>query len=139
MKKFVISILMLAPLAVFAADFGIVEPEWKDFAPSAFVDVKAPKGILGKMNVSATYWYNRREAFQNGLEECRAFDDENEQFKCYEKLKVKQYRENSDYNARLEAKDVGMRGYPEVSGTGSMLPLGNCIDTFTKFQPNEFK
>ncbi|MBR6634119.1 MAG: primosomal protein N', partial [Clostridia bacterium] len=42
----------------------------KDFAPSAFVDVEEPKG-LGKFNVTAKYWYQRRLAFEEGIEVCK--------------------------------------------------------------------
>ena len=52
MKKFFISLALLLPLASFAEDFGLNIPQWKDFAPTAFVDVNEPKG-LGKFNVTA--------------------------------------------------------------------------------------
>ena len=55
MKKIIVSLLFLsAPFSVFAEDKilslnGLEEPQWKDFAPVAYVDVKEPKG-LGKFN-----------------------------------------------------------------------------------------
>ena len=86
MKKFLAALLLVLPISVFANDFGASVPEWKDFAPSAFVDVKEPKGI-GKLNVTAAYWYQRRVDFEAGLEECKEFLNNDERFTCYENLK----------------------------------------------------
>ena len=63
MKKFLAALLLVLPISVMAEEFGLNIPEWKDFAPSAFVDVKEPKG-LGKLNVTAKYWYDRKVAFE---------------------------------------------------------------------------
>ena len=68
MRKIFISLLLIAPIAVLADDFGINVPEWKDFAPSAFVDIKEPKGF-GKLNVNASYWYQRKVDFDSAIEE----------------------------------------------------------------------
>lgn len=139
MKKIVLSLLLLLPLSVFADDFGIKAPEWKDFAPSAFVDVKEPKG-LGKFNIPACYWYQRRVDFETGIANCEAIEAYNERFSCYEELKVKQFKENSDYNARIEAREGLNSGIPEMNNrTDTMLPINSYINSFTKFQPNEIR
>ena len=61
--KLLILSMLLAPFCVFAQEAvtfnGITEPEWKDFAPQAFVNVEEPKG-LGKLNEAALYWYKRK-------------------------------------------------------------------------------
>ena len=84
MKKCLASILLIIPLTVFAEDFALNVPEWKDFAPKAFVDVKEPKGI-GKLNVTAKYWYDRKVAFDEGIENCTIYNDDT--FSCEVKLK----------------------------------------------------
>ena len=66
MKKILVLLALLLPFAVIADDVvtydGVTEPEWKDFAPAAFVDVSEPKG-LGKLNEAVSYWYGRRADF----------------------------------------------------------------------------
>ena len=140
MKKLLLSLILLTPIVVNATNFGIVEPAWEDFAPSSFVDVKAPKGLLGKLNVTANYWYKRRVRFEEGLENCRSFETVEEQITCYDNLKVAQYKENSDYNARIEAQQNPYAGIPEMNNNmENMLQLNNYIDTFTRFQGNEIR
>ena len=118
---------------------GLSEPEWKDFAPSTFVDVEEPKGI-GKLNETASYWYKRRVEFENGIQECRATEENEAKLACYQQLKVKQYQLNSDYNARLEAQEQARMGPQEMfDRTDTMLPIGGYFNTFTRFQPNEFR
>ena len=74
-------------------------PEWKDFAPSAFINVKEPKG-LGKLNVTAKYWFERRIAFEEGLANCKATETYEERFSCYEHLKIKQFKDKKfNYNS----------------------------------------
>ena len=139
MKKLLAALFVLLPLAVNADDYGMKVPEWKDFAPSAFVDVKEPK-MIGKLNVTASYWYKRRVDFEAGLAECQALATYEERFTCYENLKIKQFKENSDYNARIEARrQLGSGPQQMNSMTDTMLPLNNYVNNFTKFQPNEFR
>ena len=143
MKKFIMLSLLLVPLAVLASDEvivdGIEEPQWKDFAPVAYKDVKEPKG-LAKFNDVLAYWYKRRVEFDKGIEKCRAVEKDEEKINCYQDLKVVQYQKNSDYNARIEAMER-QKMNPQViqDPTTNMYPLGGIIDTFTKFQPSEIK
>ena len=141
MKKFLTTLFLILPLMVFAEeDFGIKVPQWKDFAPTAYIDVKEPKGILGKLNVTAKYWYDRKVAFEEGLINCKAIEAHEERFSCYEDLKVKQFRENTDYNARIEARNLENGGIPEMyDRTDNMLPVGNYINTFSRMMPNEIR
>ena len=141
MKKFIALSLLLVPLFVIAEDStdinGIDEPQWKDFAPPAFVNVSAPKG-LGKFNDNATYWYKRRVAFEEGIEKCRAIEGNDSKFNCYQKLKITQYAKNSDYNARLEAIDQAQKMPAEMyDRTNNMIPISGQINNFMKLQPNE--
>ena len=131
--------LLITPLAVFADDLGLNAPQWKDFAPKTFVDVQEPKG-LGRFNVTAKYWYERRTAFEDGLIECQAIEAYDERFTCYEALKVKQFKENTDYNARIEAQRQAAAGIPEMSDrTDNMLQFNNYMNTYTRFMPNELR
>lgn len=137
MKKVLILLAFILPLAVVAEDFGINIPEWKDFCPSAFVDVQEP-GRLAKLNVAANYWYQRRVDFEAGLEECKALETNDERFNCYERLKVKQFKENTDYNARIEAQRRA--AIPEMNSmTDTMLPINHYLNNIGRFQPNEFR
>lgn len=139
MKKIIVSLLLSMPLVALAEDFNINPPQWKDFCPSAFVDVKEP-GVLSKFNVVGNYWYQRRVDFEKGLEECQAKESYDDTFSCYEALKVQQFKENTDYNARVEAKQRATAGIPEMSNrTDVMLPINNYINSFTRFQPNEIR
>ena len=141
MKKFLAATLLLIPLAVSASsDYGMNVPKWEDFAPKAFVNVDEPKG-LGKLNVTAKYWYERRLAFYDSLAECREMEAHEERFSCYEALKSKQYRENSDYNARIEAKEYNMSSDLQGMGnmTNTMIPVNNYVNSFTQFMPNELR
>lgn len=137
MKKLLALSLLLIPAIAMADDLGVTVPQWKDFTPPAYVNVKAPKG-LGKLNVTAKYWYDRKVDFDESVEYCSELEAANERFNCYEKLKVRQYALNSEYNARLEAQNS-----PQLqelrNPTDNMLPLGNYIDTLTRNMPNEFK
>ena len=81
MKKFLCSLMLILPLTAIAEDFGLNVPQWKDFAPSAFVDVQEPKR-LGKFNVTAKYWYERKLAFEDGIENCKALETHEEKFNC---------------------------------------------------------
>ncbi len=137
MKKFLAALLLVLPISVFANDFGASVPEWKDFAPSAFVDVKEPKGI-GKLNVTAAYWYQRRVDFEAGLEECKEFLNNDERFTCYENLKVKQFKENTDYNARIEAQQQSSAIQEMNSMQDTMMPVNHYLQNLGRFQPNEF-
>lgn len=138
MKKIFVLAVILLPLASSAEEFGLNVPEWKDFAPTAFVDVTEPKG-LGKFNVTAKYWYDRRVSFEEGIEECKALETNEEKFSCYEALKVKQFKENTDYNARIEAKHNSMSGIPEMQNrTDTMLPI-NMFSGYTQMMPNELR
>lgn len=141
MKKILTALLLLVPLAVLADnDYGMNVPKWEDFAPKAFVNVDEPKG-LGKLNVTAKYWYERRLTFYDDLAECREMESHEERFSCYEALKSKQYRENSDYNARIEAKEYNMSGNVQGmnSMTNTMIPVNNYVNSFTQFMPNELR
>ena len=63
MKKILILLAFLVPFAAIADDVvtinGVDEPEWKDFAPHAYINIEEPKGI-GKLNETASYWYKRK-------------------------------------------------------------------------------
>lgn len=142
MKKLVILSLLIVPLMVFANEDlsleGFDEPQWKDFAPVAYVNVKEPKG-LGKFNDVAAYWYKRKTEFDKGIEKCRAVEHNDEKFTCYQELKVKQYQKNSDYNARIEAMERERMNPIEMqSPTTNMYPVGGLLQNFSKYQPNEF-
>ena len=138
MKKFFISLALLLPLASIAEDFGLNVPQWKDFAPTAFIDVKEPKGI-GKFNVTAKYWYQRRLAFEDGIEACSSLETHEEKFNCYEILKVKQFKENTEYNARIEAQQQSMSSIPEMQNrTDTMLPI-NMFGAYSQMMPNELR
>jgi len=138
MRKFIILCALLIPAVALAADdAGITIPDWSDFAPKTFVDVKAPKGI-SKFNVTAKYWYNRRVAFEEGIDKCRTLENIDEKFNCYEALKVEQYKLNSDYNARLEARENTTTAIPEMSSkSDQLLPINSYLNGMTKFIPNE--
>ena len=139
MKKILVALFFALPLVVFADDLGLNAPQWKDFAPKTFVDVQEPKG-LGKFNVTAKYWYERRIAFEDGIAECQTFEAYDERFTCYESLKVKQFKENTDYNARIEAQRQASASIPEMSDrTDNMLKLNNYVNTYTRFMPNELR
>ena len=138
MKKFLISLILLLPLASIADDFGLNVPQWKDFAPSAFIDVKEPKG-LGKFNVTAKYWYERKIAFEEGIEACASLDTHEEKFNCYEILKVKQFKLNTEYNAKIEAQQQSMSGIPEMQNrTDTMVPI-NMFGGYANMIPNELR
>ncbi len=139
MKKLLIGLLLIAPISAFADDFGASIPEWKDFCPTAFVDVKEPKGIVGKLNVTAAYWYQRRVDFENGLEECQEFLNNDERFTCYENLKLKQFKENTDYNARIEAQQQAASIQEMSSMQDTMLPINHYLQNIGRFQANEFR
>ncbi len=139
MKKFFVLLLLSAPLMAIADEISITPPEWKDFCPTAFVDVKEP-GIMKKINVVGNYWYQRRVDFEKGVEECQAKESNEEIFSCYEALKVEQFKENTDYNARIEARQRAAAGIPEMSDrTDVMLPINNYINSFGRFQANEIR
>ena len=143
MKKIILLAVLLMPFVVLAdenyAINGVDEPQWKDFAPHAFVDVKEPKGI-GKLNDTAVYWYKRRVDFEAGLEKCRAISETEEKVDCYQQLRAKQYQKNSDYNARLEAIDRAKMGPQEMyDRTNDMLPIGGYLNNFMRFQQNEIR
>ena len=140
MKKFLSALVFILPLAAFAVDdFGMNIPQWKDFAPSAFINVKEPKG-LGKLNVTAKYWYERRVSFERSLAECKDYESHEERFSCYEELKINQFRQNTDYNARIDArmqKSSNVQGMTDMTNT--MMPLNNYINSFTPYLPSEFR
>lgn len=143
MKKILLLSLLILPICVIAEENyivnGVEEPEWKEFAPPAFVDVKEPKGV-GKFNDTAVYWYKRKVDFEAGLEKCRTINNTEERVACYQKLKAKQYTKNSDYNARLEAIDNERKLPQEMQDpTANMLPIGGALNNFMRFQPNEFR
>ncbi len=141
MKKIFAFILLGLPLAVFAEqDFGVNIPEWKDFAPKAYADVQAPRG-LSKWNPNVVYWFERRAEFQDTLDACRSLEASDERFSCYEKLKVEQYKLNNDYNARLEAQIKGTTSIPGMeSRTDNMIPInGDIINNTMRWMPSEFR
>lgn len=139
MKKIILAFVLILPLIVQAEDFGLNVPQWKDFAPTAFIDVKEPKR-LGKLNVTAKYWYERRIAFEEGIESCKSLDTHEEKFTCYENLKVKQFQLNTEYNAKIEAQQQTMSGtIPEMQNrTDMMLPI-NMFGGYANMIPNELR
>ena len=140
MKKVLLSIAFVLPLVAYASDYGVNVPEWEDFAPPVFVDVKEPKG-MGKLNVVASYWYKRRIDFEDALAKCQELEENDARFACYEELKVEQFKENTDYNARVEARQNNANGgIPEMNNrTDTMLPINNYINNYTRFMPNELR
>lgn len=143
MRKIFVLATFLLPLGVIAEDVvtfdGITEPMWKDFAPSAFVNIQEPRG-LGKLNETASYWYSRKVDFDNAIQECKTYEESDMRFTCFQEVKVKQYQKNSDYNARIEAQErAKLVPYEMYDKTNTMLPLGGHINNFTRFQPNEFR
>lgn len=141
MKKILAILLFALPLIALAEeDFGIKVPQWKDFAPTAYINVKEPKGIMGKLNVTAKYWYDRKVAFDEGLVNCKVIESHEERFSCYEDLKVKQFQENTVYNAKIEARSYDNGAIPEMyDRTDNMLPVGNYINNFSRMMPNEIR
>ncbi len=143
MKKIFVLLALLIPLYAVAEEVvslsRFTEPEWKDFVPSAYVNVSEPKG-LGKLNETAAYWYKRKVEFENGIQECRIIEEDNEKLGCYQQLKVKQYQQNTEYNAKIEAQEQARMGPQEMfDKTDTMLPIGGYLNNFTKFQPNEVR
>lgn len=139
MKKLLAIVALSLPLTALALDDnGMKVPEWKDFAPKAYVDVKEPSK-LGKLNVVASYWYQRKVDFEAGLEECQGYEANNERFTCYENLKVKQFKENSEYNARVEARQQNSSIQEMNSMTDTMFPIGGYLNNIGKFQANEIR
>ena len=101
MKKLLIISAFCLPMAVMSEEInGVKVPEWRDFVPPAYVDVEAPKGI-GKLNETAKYWYKRRIEFEEGMDKCRALEQDEAKYSCFQSLKVKKYQKNTYYNARL--------------------------------------
>ena len=140
MKKKILLLMVLAlPFVVLADDCGVKVPAWSDFAPSLYVEVKEPTK-WNKLNVIGNYWYNRKVEFDKQLEECTAISANEERFACYEELKIKQFKENTDYNARIEAKQINNSAIPEMNNkTDSMIPINSYINHFTRFQHNEIQ
>ncbi|MBQ7125591.1 hypothetical protein IJO12_00730 [bacterium] len=141
MKKILLLLLLLFPLVAFAevVAVDVNAPSWEDFVPKAFIDVKEPKG-LGKLNVTAKYWYERKIEFENGMETCRALEDAEERFSCFDALKLYQYKKNNDYNAKLEAEMNSVNAIPEMQNrTDTMIPIGGYLDQMTRFMPNELR
>ena len=140
MKKFITICLLFLPLAAIAEeDFGVNVPEWQDFAPTAFINIKEPRG-LSKLNPTAKYWYERKVNFETTLDECRELTANDERFSCYEDLKVRQYKLNNDYNARIEAKMNEQSSVPGMnSPTDNMIPIGGYLNQMTKYMPNELR
>ena len=139
MKKIILLMALLFPLNVLADDLGLQEPVWKDFAPTAFVDVQEPK-VFKRLNVTAKYWYQRRLDFEAELLDCQTKESYEERFSCYEDLKSKQFRENTDYNARIEAQRNLNSAIPEMNNrTDTMIPIGNYLNNYTRMMPNELR
>lgn len=141
MKRFITLLLLGISTSMVLAeeDYGVNVPEWKDFAPPSYIDVKAPKG-LGKLNINTRYWYERKIEFETELETCKSLEANDERFNCYETLKVKQYKLNNDYNARLESQISERSQIPGMnSTTDNMFPIGGYLDQMTKFMPNEMR
>jgi len=143
MKKLLVLSLLLLGLSVIAKEDvsleGLDEPQWKDFAPIAYVDVQEPKG-LAKFNDVVGYWYKRKVEFDKNIEKCRAIEKNDEKISCYQDLKVKQYQKNSDYNARIEAMERQRMNPQEIQDpTTNMYPIGGIIQNFGMFQPNELR
>ena len=143
LKTFILLALLTPASVVFAEETvhldNFNEPQWQDFVPSNYVNAPEPKG-LGKFNETSAYWYRRRVEFENGIEECRAMEDIDQKLGCYQQLKVKQYQQNSDYNARIEAQEQARMMPQEMyDRTDTMLPIGGYLNNFTKFQPNELR
>lgn len=141
MKKLIILSLLIVPMMVLANEDlsleGFEEPQWKDFAPVAYVNVKEPKG-LGKFNDVAAYWYKRKVEFDNGIEKCRTTEPANAKISCYQDLKIKQYQKNSDYNARIEAMEQERMNPQEMQmPTTNMYPVGGLLENFSRYQPSE--
>ena len=142
MKKIILLSLLVLPLVAYAVDEysinGVEEPQWKDFAPVAYVDVKEPKGLT-RFNDVIAYWYKRKVEFDKGIEKCRAIENNETKFTCYQDLKVKQYQKNSDYNARIEAMERQRMNPQEMQdATQNMYPIGGLLNNFRQMQPNEF-
>ena len=143
LKTFILLTLLTPASVVFAEETvhldNFNEPQWQDFVPSNYVNAPEPKG-LGKFNETSAYWYRRRVDFENGIEECRAMEDIDQKLGCYQQLKVKQYQQNSDYKARIEAQEQARMMPQEMyDRTDTMLPIGGYLNNFTKFQPNELR
>lgn len=138
MKKFLAIILLLLPLSIMAEDFSLNVPQWKDFAPTAYIDIEKPKRFA-KLNVTANYWYDRKQAFDEGVVNCSVLETHEEKFTCYEELKVKQFKLNTEYNAKIEAQQQSMSGIPEMRNpTDTMLPV-NMFGGYTHMMPNELR
>lgn len=141
MKNFLLFLMLCFPLVTFAEMeyVDVNAPSWEDFAPKAFADIKEPKGI-GKLNVTAKYWYERKLEFDQGMEACNSIEDADERFSCFDALKLYQYKKNNDYNAKLEAEMNSVNAIPEMQNrTDTMIPIGGYLDQMTRFMPNELR
>ena len=84
--------------------------------------------------------FQRRVEFETALQDCKVLDANDERFSCYETLKVKQYKLNNDYNAKIEAQENERSAIPGMnSQADNMLPIGSYLNQMTKFMPNEVR
>lgn len=145
MKKILVLLAFFIPTNIYAEVEemvtlnGVIEPEWKDFAPSSFVDVSEPKG-LGKLNETAIYWYNRRLEFEEEMNKCHDLEEDDMIYSCIQEVKIKQYQKNSEYNAKIEAQErANMLPTEMQDRTNNMIPIGGYLNNFARFQPNEIR
>jgi len=99
MKKIIIGIIILTTsIPAFSQCF--FEPEWKEFCPNRYSNIKTDKFYLTS---EGRYWSNRRKIFEERMTKCQQLDNTNKN-NCYENLRTLEQKATQTHNDDLKVK-----------------------------------
>lgn len=121
MKKF----LMILSLIVFfigAANAEVIlAPQWSEFCPVSYMSAKA-----SKWNTDNNYWYERRVQFENSLNQCQSYKD-NDLKSCYSQIREAELNKNKAWNAKIEVRNKEHEEYIDYRNKQQTIDAVNSV------------
>ncbi len=121
MKKFLICLGLLFGFMYSANAEVILAPQWSEFCPVSYLSAKA-----SKLSTNANYWYERRIQFENSINECKQYKDE-DLSSCYAQVRKAEINKNKSWNNKIEAEEQRHQEYVDYNNKQQTINAINSI------------
>lgn len=121
MKKGLISFVMISVFSTAVYAEVILAPQWSEFCPVSYMNAKD-----SKWNKDSNYWYERRVQFENALNQCSNY--KNDDLKsCYSQIRDAELNKNKAWNQKVDARNLEHEEYIEYRNKQQTVDAVNSI------------
>ena len=121
MKKNLISLSLVCLFVGGANAEVILAPQWSEFCPVSYMNAKA-----SKWNTDSNYWHERRIQFENALEECKPYSNDDLK-SCYSQIRKAELNKNKAWNAKVEVQNKEHAEYIEYRNKQQTIDAVNSV------------